>query len=54
MIIRARLLSRGTGAFYQVRVGAGTRADADKLCVSLRAVGGHCLVLRNPAEPPHG
>jgi transglycosylase-like protein with SLT domain len=54
MIIRARLLSRGTSAFYQVRVGAGTRADADKLCASLRGVGGHCLVLRNPAEPPHG
>ena len=48
MIIRARWLSRGTSAFYQVRVGAGTRADADKLCAGLRAVGGHCLVLRNP------
>ncbi|HEV2957697.1 MAG TPA: lytic transglycosylase domain-containing protein [Xanthobacteraceae bacterium] len=48
MIIRARLLSRGTGAFYQVRAGAGTRAEADKLCAGLRAAGGHCLVLRNP------
>jgi hypothetical protein len=48
MIIRARLLSRGTSAFYQVRAGAETRADADKLCAGLRAVGGHCLVLRNP------
>jgi hypothetical protein len=54
MIIRARLLSRGTSAFYQVRVGAGTRTDADKLCANLRAVGGHCLVLRNPADRPHG
>src|SRR5262249_23962471 len=48
MIIRARLLTRGTGAFYQVRAGAGTRAEADKLCTGLRAAGGHCLVLRNP------
>jgi hypothetical protein len=48
MIIRARLLSRGTSAFYQVRAGAETRADAYKLCAGLRAAGGHCLVLRNP------
>lgn len=48
MIIRARLLTRGSSAFYQVRAGAGTRAEADKLCTGLRAAGGHCLVLRNP------
>jgi Transglycosylase SLT domain/SPOR domain len=48
MIIRARLLTRGTSAFYQVRAGAGTRAEADKLCTGLRRAGGHCLVLRNP------
>jgi hypothetical protein len=48
MIIRARLLTRGTGAFYQVRAGAGTRTEADKLCTGLRRAGGHCLVLRNP------
>ena len=48
MIIRARLLSRGTRAFYQVRAGAETRTDADKLCAGLRRAGGHCLVLRNP------
>jgi Transglycosylase SLT domain/SPOR domain len=48
MIIRARLLTRGTSSFYQVRAGAGTRGEADKLCSGLRAAGGHCLVLRNP------
>lgn len=48
MIIRARLLTRGTSAFYQVRAGTGTRQEADKLCAGLRAAGGHCLVLRNP------
>jgi transglycosylase-like protein with SLT domain/sporulation related protein len=48
MIIRAHLLTRGTSAFYQVRAGADTRGEADKLCTGLRAAGGHCLVLRNP------
>jgi Transglycosylase SLT domain/SPOR domain len=48
MIFHARLLSRGTSAFYQVRAGAGTRGEADKLCAGLRAAGGHCFVMRNP------
>ena len=48
MIIRARLLSRGTSSFYQVRAGADTRGEADKLCAGLRRAGGHCLVLHNP------
>ena len=48
MIIRAHFLTRGNSAFYQVRAGAGTRSEADKLCTGLRAAGGHCLVLRNP------
>jgi len=33
--------------FYQVRVGADTRAAAEGLCGSIRRVGGACLVLRN-------
>jgi len=53
-IIRARLLSRGSSPFYQVRVGTETRAAADKLCASLRAAGGPCLVLRNPDSPRRG
>jgi len=48
MIFHARLLSRGTSAFYQVRAGADTRGEADKLCSGLRAAGGHCFVMRNP------
>jgi hypothetical protein len=48
MIIHARLLTRGSSAFYQVRAGAGTRVEADKLCAGLRAAGGHCFVMRNP------
>jgi hypothetical protein len=47
-ILRTRNRSRGTSAFYQVRVGADTRMEANRLCASLRAVGGACMVLRNP------
>jgi hypothetical protein len=39
--------SRGTQPFYQVRVGAETRAAAEALCGSVRRAGGACLVLRN-------
>jgi hypothetical protein len=47
-ILAARLRSRGTRTFYQVRVGAETRALADRLCGSIRRAGGACMVLRNP------
>jgi len=33
--------------WYRVRVGADTRTDAERLCSSLRAVGGSCLVQPN-------
>ena len=39
--------SRGTRPLYQVRIGADTRAEADKLCGRIRAAGGACMVLRN-------
>jgi hypothetical protein len=39
--------SRGTRTFYQVRIGADTRPDADDLCNRIRRAGGACLVLRN-------
>jgi hypothetical protein len=35
------------GSWYRVRVGADTRNDAERLCSSLRAVGGSCLVQPN-------
>jgi hypothetical protein len=44
------LRSRGTRPFYQVRVGADTRAAADSLCGSIRRAGGVCMVLRNGAS----
>jgi len=33
--------------FYQVRIGADTRAGADGLCGQIRRGGGACMVLRN-------
>jgi hypothetical protein len=39
--------SRGSRAFYQVRVGAQTREEANILCTQIRRAGGACLVLRN-------
>jgi hypothetical protein len=46
-ILSSVLRSRGTRAFYQVRIGADTRAAADGLCGRIRRTGGACLVLRN-------
>jgi hypothetical protein len=49
IIIQTTLRSRGTHPFYQVRIGADTRAGADRLCASLRKGGNACMVLRNRA-----
>ena len=46
-LLSTTLRSRGTRAFYQVRVGTETRAAADSLCGSIRRAGGACMVLRN-------
>lgn len=46
-IIRTLLRSRGTGGFYQVRIGVDTRTDANRLCADLHKLGGSCMVLRN-------
>jgi hypothetical protein len=46
-ILSSLLRNRGTRAFYQVRVGTDSRADADGLCGRVRKAGGACLVLRN-------
>jgi hypothetical protein len=47
IILANRLRSRGSRAFYQVRAGAPTRAQAEALCTRIRRAGGACLVLRN-------
>jgi soluble lytic murein transglycosylase-like protein len=46
-ILRSVQRSRGAHAFYQVRIGADTRAEADELCKRIRKAGGACFVLRN-------
>lgn len=46
-LLSTLLRSRGTRAFYQVRVGADTRGAADDLCGRIRRAGGACMVLRN-------
>jgi hypothetical protein len=45
--LSSTLRSRGTRAFYQVRIGADTRPAADDLCNRIRRAGGACFVLRN-------
>jgi hypothetical protein len=39
--------SRGNHTFYQVRIGADTRNEADDLCNRIRRAGGACFVLKN-------
>jgi hypothetical protein len=46
-LLSSTFRSRGTRPFYQVRVGAETRAAADDLCGRIRRAGQACLVLRN-------
>lgn len=47
MLLGSLFRSRGTRTFYQVRIGADTRPEADNLCNRIRRAGGACLVLRN-------
>jgi transglycosylase-like protein with SLT domain/sporulation related protein len=46
MIIGTRLRSRGTRAFYRIRIPAQSRAAADALCNRIHGVGGACVSLR--------
>jgi hypothetical protein len=39
--------SRGFRPFYRVRIGAQSRREANKICTSLEAAGGACVVLRS-------
>lgn len=47
MIIGRVLRWRGTRPFYQVRLPAATRAEADALCRRILAVGGACEAMRS-------
>jgi Transglycosylase SLT domain/SPOR domain len=46
-ILSSVFRSRGTRAFYQIRVGTDTLESANDLCASIRRAGGACMVLRN-------
>jgi transglycosylase-like protein with SLT domain/sporulation related protein len=46
-ILSSVFRSRGTGAFYQIRVGTDTFESATNLCADIRRAGGACMVLRN-------
>ncbi|WKA31376.1 lytic transglycosylase domain-containing protein [Bradyrhizobium roseum] len=46
-LLSSVMRSRGTRAFYQVRIGADTRPAADALCNRIRKAGGGCFVLKN-------
>jgi len=47
MIIGRLLRSRGTRVFYQIRIPAPTRAEAEAQCRRILALGGACGVLRS-------
>jgi soluble lytic murein transglycosylase-like protein len=46
-LLSSVMRSRGSHAFYQVRIGADTRNEADDLCNRIRRAGGACFVLKN-------
>jgi hypothetical protein len=46
-ILSSVFLNRGTGAFYQIRIGTDTLESADNLCAQIRHAGGGCMVMRN-------
>lgn len=50
-LLSSVMRSRGTRTFYQVRIGADTRGDADALCSRIQRAGGACFVLRNMGVP---
>lgn len=49
VILRSVLRSRGTNAFYQVRIGTTSRIAANELCKRLQTIRIACMVLRNRA-----
>ena len=47
LYLRSRNLSFGTRPRYTVRIGRGSRGDAQALCRSITAAGGYCIVRKN-------
>jgi transglycosylase-like protein with SLT domain len=54
LVLQAKLPGRRGAAKYIVRVSETTRVKADALCAQLRAVGGACVVLKNPPAHSQG
>lgn len=46
-LLSSTFRTRGFHPFYQVRIGAETRAAANDLCSKIRKTGGACIVLHN-------
>jgi hypothetical protein len=46
-VLGSAVRSRGFRPFYRVRLPAQSRPEAEKLCASLEAAGGACVVLRS-------
>ena len=46
-VLGSRVRSRGFRPFYRVRLPAQTRAEAERICARLEAIGGACVVLRS-------
>jgi len=46
-LLALHLRNRGSAMFFQVRIGADTRPEADELCNRIRKAGGACFVLKN-------
>lgn len=46
-LLSSVMRTRGFRPFYQVRIGADSRNEADDLCSRIRRAGGACFVLRN-------
>jgi hypothetical protein len=47
MLVESCDLHLGTKLRYSARIGMQSRDDADKLCASLQAAGGACIVQKN-------
>jgi hypothetical protein len=50
-LLSSVMRTRGAHMFYQVRIGADTRPEADDLCNRIRRAGGACFVLKNRGVP---
>jgi hypothetical protein len=50
-LLSSVMRTRGSHMFYQVRIGADTRPEADDLCNRIRRAGGACFVLKNRGVP---